>query len=480
MSLKDLDLQFSYNTEDGDVANKFYLPVLSESIEYNRAVAYFNSKSLSIAAIGLKNFILNGGKMKLLCGAELSPEDVKSIMDATNTPEEILTNYFLTDFENIEDEIRKNHIQVLGWMIANNQLEIRIALKLDEFGNPRVSSEGILHFKIGIMKDSENNFLSFNGSNNETGAANSGKNFENFDVFRGWDMSQSHYLRNHIKLFNSTWNGSYESYRIMDVPEIVEQKLIDCAPNDFFDLKFHDDVSSDNSNKTKIMEDGAKPTLFDYQNDAINNWLNNNSKGIFAMATGTGKTFTSLGALEKMIDQEERLVSVITVPNMHLIPQWINSIMNFGLDSKIDELIIIDSAHSKGKELFSEALNYLYNGIIENIVVMITHDSFYNDVFIRLIKDNSNVFKYLLVADEMHGLGSTNRMVGLIPEYNYVLGLSATPERHFDEFGTQFLYDFFDGIVYEFSLGRALNEINERTHQTYLTIRISQQNMSEH
>lgn len=466
MGFKDLNLNYSYNTEDNNVIDAFYIPVLSEAIEYKRAVAYFNSKSLSIAATGIKNFILNNGKMELLCGAELYPEDVKAITDATSNPEEILSSYFLKDIENLDDEIKLHHIQVLGWMIANNQLKIKIALKLDEFGYPRINSEGILHYKIGVLKDKEGNYLSFSGSNNETSAA-LGKNFECFDVFKGWDSHQVNYLRNHINLFNSTWDGAKSQYLVMDVPTAVKNKLVDIAPDNFEDLVFHKD-------ETLFYEDicldvGSKIELFDYQLDAINGWLENNSRGLFAMATGTGKTFTSLGALERMIDKEKKLVTIITVPNMHLIPQWVNSIEKYGLDKKIDEFIIVDSAHANGKGLFKKAIGNLYNEIIDNIVILITHDSFYKNDFTNVIKNNTDFCKFLLIADEMHALGSYNRRKGLINEYDYVLGLSATPERHFDDFGTQFLIDYFGDYQYEFSLEKALTEINPLTHQTYLT-----------
>lgn len=467
LSFKELNLNFSYNTEDDyPISDKFYSPVLSEAIEYKRAVAYFNSKSLSMAAVGIKNFILNNGKMQLLCGAELHPSDVKAIIDASSNPEQILSSYFLKDIENMDDEIRFHHIQVLGWMIANNQLEIKIAIKLDEFGRPRINSEGILHFKIGIMKDSLGNYLSFSGSNNETSAA-MGKNFESFDVFKGWDSHQLNYLRNHINLFNSTWDGSKNQYLVMNVPDAVKNKLVDIAPDNFSDLIFHNDNHLFGGDFIKDVD--SKIDLFDYQVDAIDGWLENNSRGLFAMATGTGKTFTSLGALEKMIDREINLVTVITVPNMHLIPQWVNSIEKFGLNKKIDEFIVIDSAHTNGKSLFKKAILNLYNERIDNIVVLITHDSFYKKDFTNTIKKNKDFCKFLLIADEMHALGSYNRRKGLIDEYNYVLGLSATPERHFDDIGTQFLMNYFGDYQYEFSLEKALNEINPLTHQTYLT-----------
>lgn len=69
----------------------------------------------------------------------------------------------------------------------------------------------------------------------------------------------------------------------------------------------------------------------------------------------------------------------------------------------------------------------------------------------------------------MHGLGSYKRQRGLIPQYDYRIGLSATPTCHFDELGTEKLMDYFGGEVYSFDLARALKEPHPKTHQSYLT-----------
>ena len=41
-------------------------------------------------------------------------------------------------------------------------------------------------------------------------------------------------------------------------------------------------------------------TLREYQKDAISVWVGENYRGIYDMATGTGKTLTGLGAISKL------------------------------------------------------------------------------------------------------------------------------------------------------------------------------------
>lgn len=462
MSFKDLDLELHYDSEKYNLIEEFYTPVLSEAVEYYRAVGFFNSKSLSLVASGLKKFILNKGRMKLVCGADLSPEDVKSIVLGCESPDEILTNNFFKDLDSLEDHIKKDHIQVLGWMIANNMLDIKIAFKLDHFGNLKSREDGILHYKISILKDFQNNYISFSGSNNETAAAWS-KNIESFDIFRSWYSGESDHLLEHIDLFNRTFMGKDELIKVIDVPNAVKNKLIDMSPVEFHDLKFHDVKSENNVN----MEN--KPVLFEYQVEAIDNWFNNGKKGIFSMATGTGKTFTALGCLDKLLDEESKLVIIISVPYQHLIQQWKRSIEQFGILSKIDKILTVDGTNPKGKTQFKEYLLKIDLGFFNKMIVLTTHVSLASDDFTDSIKNKNIHSNFLLVGDELHGLGSHTRLQGLLNEYDYRLGLSATPERMYDDVGTSSLLDFFGDIVYSFDLEKALTEINPLTNLTYLT-----------
>lgn len=459
MSFRDLNLDIHYDSGKNDLLNEFYIPILSEASKYYRTVGFFNSKSLSLIASGLKKFILNKGKMKLICGADLSPQDVKSIMVAEKTPEEIITKNFIENLNNIEDYIERHHIQVLGWMIANNLLEIKIAIKLDDFGNPLPDCDGIFHYKLGILKDFDGNYVTFSGSNNESSAAWS-KNFEHFDVFGSWDERDYNHLLNHIELFNNTWNESYDEFSLFSIPEAVEREFIKSAPQDFNQLKFHEDVN---------LDDETDINLFDYQIEARNNWIKNDRKGIFSMATGTGKTYAALGCLKDTLISEEKLITVISVPYQHLVQQWKKSLEKFGITNLIDKLIVADGTNPNKYQQIEEILLDIDLGYLNRAVIIAVHKTFSNSKFINLFKQDIDA-NFFLIGDEMHGLGSTTQRRGLLEEtYNYRLGLSATPERFFDDYGTEFLFNFFGKEVFVFPLKKAINEINPMTDLTYLT-----------
>lgn len=454
MSFRNLNLNEDYDSERDDPLNDFYIPVFSNSKEYYRMAGYFNSKSLAYSARGLKDFIINKSKMKLLCGVELTSADLKSIMDGETNPEEFLTDNFLNDIDTIEDEIRKNHVKVLGWMIANGLLEIKVVVMgLGEL------DKGIMHYKVGINRDFEGNYVCFSGSINETSAAWK-KNLEQFEVYRSWHLDENERILNKIDLFKRTWEGKSGEYKTIDVPTAVKEKLIEIAPDNFDELVF----SSENS-----INDIKKPQLFDNQNNAVNNWLSNDKKGIFAMATGTGKTFTALGCLDKIVLDENKLVTVISVPYKHLIPQWLNSIKKFNLIEEFDRVINVSSSNSKGKKEFSDATSDLNKGYINKILVISTPHSMYMDNFKSIIARKKHNIPYFLIADEMHELGSMQFRSALLDEYDYRLGLSATPDRKYDDFGTEYLLDYFGDVIYEFSLKQAINEINPVTRLSYLT-----------
>jgi superfamily II DNA or RNA helicase len=64
---------------------------------------------------------------------------------------------------------------------------------------------------------------------------------------------------------------------------------------------------------------------------------------------------------------------------------------------------------------------------------------------------------HFLIADEVHNLGARQIQRRLDTRIKYRLGLSATPKRHADEDGTAALYQYFGGVIYEFTLQQAID-----------------------
>lgn len=394
--------------------------------------------------------------MQLLCGSSFTKDDINEIKKAYKNPRDIIQEAMLNDLEQLQEGIIRDHVSALGWMIANENLEIKIAILLDEEGLPL--ENGMLHQKIGILEDFQGNMISFSGSNNET-AFGWTVNVEEFKVFRNWVNSEIEYFNSDLLRFDNYWKGLGNRMEIIDIPDAVKNKIIKIAPDDIKKLNL-------NINGIKNHKKPKKVNLWNYQLEAINNWIQNGKKGIFEMATGTGKTFTALGCLNNEFKGNKKLLAVITAPYQHLIQQWKQSIERFGLD--YDKLIIADSTNRHWKDELADLIIDISLKRKSRSIVIATHRTFASESFKDIInyKDKFNIF---LIADEVHGLGAEYSKLGLIDLYDFKLGLSATPKRWFDDYGTNIINKYFGGVVYEFKLEKAINTINPTTEETYLT-----------
>ena len=460
MSLKELDLKKAYDSDADDVLNDFYIPALSNSVKYKRLAGFFSSSSLAVAAKGISKFISNGGHMELICSAKLRKPDVEAIKEAYENPTKVIEKMMLEDLDNLENEFIQDHVRALGWMIANNTLEIKVAIVIDEDSKPlneeKIEKYGMFHQKVGILEDENGNVITFSGSDNESATAWE-ENIEEFKVFRSWIGGEEPYLIADKEKFKKFWNGDAKRTKVIDVPTAVKEKLIEMAPDNIEELKLEKWLKKRIDRKKKIIK------LWDYQNQAITNWLNNDRKGIFEMATATGKTFAALGALKKVIEDEEKLITVIACPYDHLIKQWMDNINEFGLTY---DTIVADSSNPGWKNKLGDSLRDIKNDINEKLIVLTTHATLPTDDFIKIIRIPNE--KLFLIVDEVHGIGAPKRKKGLTDDYYFRLGLSATPKRWFDLEGTEKLFDYFGGTVFEFSLKDAINTINPITGKTYL------------
>lgn len=445
MSLRDIPLKHCYDSDEDDILNDFYIPALENSLEYHRLAGFFSSTSLAIAARGIQGLVKNNGKMRLVTGIVLSKEDIEAIREGIENPEKVIEDMMIRDLDEIEDKFVKDHVQALAWLVANKKLEIKVAISLDESNLPldREAAErtGIFHQKIGILKDNEGNIISFSGSENET-MSSWQNNIEEFKVFRSWVEAERQYLEADLKKFNKFWNGVARRTKVIDIPIAIKEKLIKLAPKDFNELKLD------------IWAKRKRPIqLRDYQKTAIDEWFKNNKRGIFEMATGTGKTFTALGCLDRLLDEEKKLVTVIACPSNHLVNQWNEEISKFGFE--IDR-IIADSTNPNWREQLVDYLMDIKIGLKDKLIVLTTHDTFPKDDFTNIIKKTST--KLFLIVDEVHGIGAPIRRKGLIENYVFRLGLSATPKRWLDLEGTEYIFDYFGDVVFSFPLKKAIEK----------------------
>lgn len=229
-NLRDLDLKISYGPSD-DRLREFFIPAMATSIRYDRAAGYFSSTMLAVAAAGVTRLILNGGKMRLLCGADLSQADVEAIEAGHATLAQQVEQRLITRFVLPESDFIENRLKALAWLVGTGQLEIKVVLPTDPHGRPLSASrsESYYHPKEGLFVDAAGNRVGFSGSVNESAKALE-DNYESFMVFNSWGGTAAH-LAQIGHRFDRLWEAKERDWIALPVPEAVRQKLLMLRPD---------------------------------------------------------------------------------------------------------------------------------------------------------------------------------------------------------------------------------------------------------
>ena len=450
MGLRDLVLSQSYESTESknQLVDDFYIPLLEQSNKYYRIAGFFSSSSLVVAAKGIEGLINNGGKMYLLVSPELSDEDYETIKEHGRILE---TNSMFAGLE--LDTVPHENIQALAWLLDSGKLEIKIVVG-------KKSRNSLFHQKIGIVFDECGDMISFSGSINETAQAWL-NNIEEFKVFRSWEAGQLDYLQSDLKKFLDYWkNQRTDIADVYDVPEAIKNRIIEKKPRDVWDLNIMRRYRKDK----KIKEN--KLSLFPHQERAIEEWINNDYSLLMEMATGTGKTRTAIGGIVEKLKASETMMIIVSTPQNTLSRQWKD---DFGkLNIHLDREIIADGSNSKWKKDLELLLLDLSDNKCRTGIVFTTHTTASDKKFIDIITKNKFDTKILFVCDEAHAAGSGKQRQALLDIYEYRIGLSATPERMFDDWGTSIIRSYFGNKSFEFTISDALNTINPITGKPFL------------
>lgn len=285
----------SYDTNFCDnIVETFYSPALKNSISYDRQSGYFSSSSLAIASEGILGLIENDGSMRLLTSPIISEKDLVILEKVSDNPANLPDELSNILEKNLDEDFLKNEsTEALGWMLLHNKLKIRLILVQENgkiLSSKAVDQCGIFHNKVGIFRDDLGSIVSFSGSINET-YGGLVKNIESFDVFCSWKNGDKDHIQPHIDRFERYWKfGECGRSITVDFPEAIKNKWISSVPEKKEDLLLF---------KKKT----TKLRIRDYQTEAINQWFKNDCRGIFNMATGTGKTLTAIFAAKRKINE---------------------------------------------------------------------------------------------------------------------------------------------------------------------------------
>lgn len=341
----------------------------------------------------------------------------------------------------------------LAYLIEESFLDIKVAF------TPPQKATGIYQEKVGIVTDEHGNKIVFTGSLNETINAFH-VHSESIVVFKSWEESKA-YVDDIQRDFEQLWDKQGDDLEILDFPKVLKEKFEVMRKPDldaFF--KSESNVEEDNNpaEEESIPDRGIPNTpsgfgFREYQKDAISEWAQHGYRGIFDMATGTGKIYTGLGAVAHLYEKKKRLAIIIVCPYQHLVEQWVKDIELFNMNPTIG--YSASKQHDWKKRLENDVLDFSL-GVIDTFC-FVTTNATYSSKFVceqmkQLGKDT------LLLVDEAHNFGSTNLQNKLYPNIQYRFALSASLDRHGDEEGTQALKDYFGEKCIEYDLKRAIDE----------------------
>lgn len=451
VGLRELRLAPDYRSDNpGSLVDDFYVPCLERSTEYRRAVGYFTSDGLSVAARGLAAFVAGGGNMRLVASPMLNADDAAAITRGYDKRDDVVERALLRQIPLTPDLIQRSRFECIAWLISQGRLEIKLAIRVDDSGG---ISRGIYHEKIGVFSDAQGHAVAFTGSPNET-AGGLITNFESIDVFWSWEDTADRVSRK-ADAFERLWSDETSGLRVIRFPDAARRKLLEFRPT----AAPRRDPETASRRLTlppraRTRDEFVLPSdlqLRDYQRTAIDAWQSAGYTGIFEMATGTGKTLTSLAAAARWVEGQQRAVVVVLAPYQHLVDQWESDLRRFGPPP----LKCYESADRWMPELRA-SLDRVRAGVRRFTVVVATHHTASDERFAAIVGGSDA--PSLVIGDEVHHLGAGHRRIALSDSYEARLGLSATPERWFDPDGTAFLTNYFGGVVFEYALGKAIDD----------------------
>jgi superfamily II DNA or RNA helicase len=467
--LKDCDwsIDRDYKSGSENEPMQFYLEGLANSSEFQLLLGYFSSAAINLLSVGFATFISRGGKMRMVINHLLSEKDKEAIQKAENIDS---TNkvFDLTDVVSlgkILDDYDTHFFECLAYLIRERRIEIKVI-------KPK-NGKGIAHYKSGVFSDGEN-YVGYKASCNFTLFGLS-ENLEELEAFLSWENGRSTKLiKKQLKIIDKYFTEQDDDVEYLsadeievairdkfgkkDIDELVVQEgellkkkmsLIKNRKLKETIIKLHDDI--DKIRRSPRFPNNGKPR--DYQNIAYQNWLNNGSKGIFAMATGTGKTITALNCLLNEYQRDKTYKAIIVVPTTALLEQWKKECLKFNYRN----IITVSS-----KENWNDNLAFANTAtkfIDTSFIVIVTYASLgkpkFQSHFTQLPKET------LLIADEVHNMGSQG-ILKLLPNIHLEkrIGLSATPHRKFDEGGNEAIENFFNDkspYVVSYSMKQALD-----------------------
>ncbi|MAT94183.1 MAG: hypothetical protein CME59_16500 [Halioglobus sp.] len=457
------------------LAEEVLIPGFQAADKVDCMVGFFSSEVLASLAPGLATYITSSeNSFRLIISPLLRVEDQAAIEEGLKSAEEV-ADTVLEDLSITEDMIQRHTLKCLSWLLKERRLDIKIALMKD----------ALFHPKVWLFANGDD-VLAAHGSSNST-YAGIRKNIEQIAVSRSWQDPNQNYITDKLGYaFRRLWENKDENCVVVSMPEAVKQQLLRNYSSE--SPPTEEELNKLYKRATGVKEDPpmlenppvpetgfAIPNWLKYdegpfahQGKAVTAWCKAGYRGVLEMATGSGKTITSMISAYRLYEESKPLLIVVAAPYVPLIEQWCDEIAEFGL--KPINLTTVGGA-AKRSAVLQKIKRRFRTGLSDVEVVVVSHDTLCTAEFYESIADFEG--EQLLIADEAHNLGRASFIEDPPDFFKYRLGLSATPIRQYDEEGTEALFEFFGTVAFRFTLeeaiGNCLVEYDYYLHPVYLT-----------
>jgi superfamily II DNA or RNA helicase len=449
VSQKIHQLKHYYENGDDNIGQDFVMPCLRECLKYRRGAGFFKSSSLIAYAEALYHVVKDNVQIEVLCSPALDRDhhlldkqsenqtQEQKLNTINRLQEEIILKIF--KYQQNPETHTKEKIDILAYLIASEQLKIKVAIRKNDGWPENMPTEeeidkhsDLYHVKRGYFTFSNNEIIAFNGSFNETDNGHR-RSYEDAYVHKDWEEHSKKMAETIIKKTDRDWEAGNPNLYVRTLSDDVIKRIRESAPPQG-KLPNKKDKTKNAPIKIPInINDELNIELRPYQEEAIKNWEDNDHQGIFAMATGTGKTLTAIAALKKLRDKNPGSVTVLTVPYIPLAEQWIGELNKYDLKT-IPAFTGHQDWETKLKNLVTQLLVWNQDSDYKLPVIVAVNKTFssisFQEMMDELCEANEKIDR-LLIVDECHHFNKADQIKNLPESFNQRIGLSATP---FDQF----------------------------------------------
>lgn len=466
-----------YILPQDNLAEEVLIPGFANASAAECMVGFFSSAVLVDLAPGLATFIRNAtSSFRLIVSPFLSDPDQQALEAGLRKPDELVADVIFQKLVSIDD-LQRHTLKCLSYLLSIGRIEIRIALMKNALFHPKV---WIFHTSHGS--------LAAHGSSNMT-QSGIRRNYEQITVSKSYaDPTQRYIVDKLVDQFERLWKGQDDSCAVLTLPDAVKQKIFRDYPADRIPTEdeFRELYRKATASPTTQVTETPPVTVpsqpvfaipawlkydegpYAHQGKAVSAWIEAGFKGTLEMATGSGKTLTSMIGAYRLYEHHKPLLIVVAAPYVPLIEQWCGEIALFGL--RPVNLTTVGNATERTR-ILEQLRRRLRLGLSDVEVIVVSHDTLCTAEFAHAV--SAFECDRLLIGDEAHNLGRLNFITNPPAFFEHRLALSATPIRQYDPEGTDMVFDFFGPVIFQYTLkdaiGRCLVEYDYYVHPVELT-----------